>query len=801
MKVSRRTFLKATGATAALGALSAGPPALLAKVAKPPGNGSAAPLQARQEKWVPSVCLQCPAGCGILVRVVDGRAVKIEGNPENPNNQGTLCPKGQIGLQILYDPDRIKGPMRRAGERGEGKWERITWNEAIGEVAQRLKALRDQGKAHTLVFMSGRNRGQMGGFIGRFLRAFGSPNDVGHSSICEDGSSLAHYLTQGFKSYAGYDWENTNYVISFGGAFLEAWRPTTMLLRVYGHMRRGRPVRFKLVYVDTRFSVTAAKADEWLPIRPGTDAALALGIAHVIIKEKLYDREFVEQHTTGFEEWAELVLKEYSPQWAESVTAVPAQTITRIAREFASTKPAIAAGARGSSMQPYGVYARTAIHALNALVGSIDVPGGVLRQIDPPVAKDPAVVQDDVAKAGLAQPRIDYAGTARYPLAGKVYQNIPEFATGDGPYKAEALFCYYTNPAFSMPDVGRAQKMLREVPFIVTFSPFLDETSSMADLILPDSTYLERWHDDVIYPSLGYPVIGIRQPVVEPLYDTRNTGDVLIQIAQAIGGSMAQSFPWPSFLDYLKFKVQGLYEAKKGSIVTSTFDAFWQEFTKVGVWANPPYPFGQWERVLDTPSKRFEFVFGNLEHKLEDLAKKEADKKGTTEAQELKNMLKNLKIEARGDKVYMPHYEAPRYAGDPKTYPLFLNTYKLMTHAEGRGANVPFLQENHGVHLAHHGTRWDSWVELNPNTAQRLGIEEGDEVWVESVVGRIKTRARINPGNLPDVVAMPYEQGHKSYGRWAKDRGVNPNEILVNEADILGGLAAYFSTRVRVYKA
>jgi len=439
-------------------------------------------------------------------------------------------------------------------------------------------------------------------------------------------------------------------------------------------------------------------------------------------------------------------------------------------------------------MQPYGVYTRTAIHALNALVGSIDVPGGVVVQKSPPFTKDPDVVQDDIAKAGVKQPRIDYAGTKRYPLAGKVYQNIPEFATGEGPYKANALLLYYTNPAFSTPNASRVQKALMEIPFIVNFTPFMSETAEYADIILPDDTYLERWHDDVIYPSLGYPVVGIRQPVVERLYDTRNTGDVLIQIAQAIGGSVAQSFPWPDFVSYLKFKVEGLHKAQTGSIVAPDFDTFWQEFTAKGVWAAPPYPFGEWERVLDTPSKKFEFVFGKLEHKFEDLGMTEDD-------------IAALKISARGEKVFMPHYEPPRFVGDAKEFPFYLNTYKLMTHAEGRGANVPWLQEIHGVHLQHDGTRWDSWVELNPGVARRLGIEQGDEVWVESPIGRIRTRARINPGNPPDVVAMPFEQGHTSYGRWAAGRGVNPNQILANEIDHLGGLAAFFSTRVKVYKA
>lgn len=816
MKVSRRAFLKVSAAGGAGAALASQMPRLKASQ---PQNRSPAGID---EKWVPSVCLQCPAGCGIMVRVVNGRAVKIEGNPEHPINLGRLCPKGHIGLQILYDPDRIKGPMRRVGKRGEGKWEKISWDEALGIVAKRLRSLRQKGEAHRLVFMSGRNRGQMGDLIGRFCEAFGTPNNVGHSSICADGSPQAHYLTQGWKWYAGYDWDNTNYLLCFGGGFVEAWRPTTRLLRAFGHMRRERPIRAKIVQVETRFSVSAAKADEWIPINPGTDAALALGIAHVIVKEELYDKAFVVEHTFGFEDWTDektgkkhmgfksLVLKDYSPERVSKITGVPGTTIVRIAREFAATQPAIAAGERGASMQTNGVYNRFAIHALNALVGSIDVPGGVMMQMTPhgqsmgsPLTPWPSVIKDKITEEGLKQPRIDYAGTKKYPLAGKVYQDLPESILSEQPYPVDTIFLYYTNPLFSTPDLGRWYKVIDKVPFIVSFSPFMDETSDYADLILPDHTYLERWHDDGIYPSLGYPVLSIRQPVVKPLYDTKNTADVWLDLAHRIGGSVSQSFPWKGFEELLRFRVRGLHEAQKGNIVSPTFDGFWKEFARKGFWTNPPYKFRDWERVFQTPSKRFEFYSQNLEHKLEELAQKEVDKakekgKILTKEQALEDILRGLQLKARGSEVYLPHYEPIRYIGDEKEYALLLNTYKLMTHAEGRGANSPWMQEILGLHV---GVKWDSWVEINPDTAKRLGIKDGDEVWVESVVGKIKTQAKLYPGAMPHVVNMPFELGHKAYGRWAKGRGVNPNEILVHENDRLGGLAGFFSTRVKVSKA
>jgi anaerobic selenocysteine-containing dehydrogenase len=498
-----------------------------------------------------------------------------------------------------------------------------------------------------------------------------------------------------------------------------------------------------------------------------------------------------------------LVLEQYPPKRVSQITGVAEATIVRLAREFATTPPAIAAGERGASMQTNGVYNRMAIHALNALVGSLEVPGGVIVQVGPPLTKWPDVVEDEITKAGVKQPRIDYAGTRKYPMAGKVYQDMPEMILGQGPYPIDTLMLYYTNPMFSTPDVRRWDKAIEKVPFIVTFSPFMDETTSHADLILPDHTYLERWHDDVIYPSLGYPVISLRQPVVKPLFDTRNTGDVLIAMAQRIGGSAAQSFPWKDYRDLIKEKVKGIHEAQTGTIVAPTFDQFWAEFQKKGFWAAPPYKFGDWEHAFKTTSKKYEFFSQGLEHKLEDLAKKDVEKakekgKTLTEEQALAAILAGLALKARGDEVYLPHYEPPRHVGDPNTYPLLLNTYKLITHAEGRGAGSPWLQEILGVHV---GIGGESWVEINPETAKNLGIRDGDPVWVESVVGKIKTRAKVYPGAMPNVVNMPFELGHTAYGRYAQGRGVNPNEILVHENDRLGGLAAFFSTRVKVYRA
>ncbi|MEE9457759.1 MAG: molybdopterin-dependent oxidoreductase [bacterium] len=818
MKQTRRDFMKVTGgAVTAYSILSL--TGCLEKSS--PGPGFDGPLE---EKYFPNVCLQCPGGCGILVRTVNGRAVKIEGNPLYPSNQGGTCPKGQLGLQILYDPDRIKGPMQQMGERGDPNGFRpISWGAAIDVLVTRLREIRANGEPHTLVFMGGRYRGQMHGVFGRFLESFGTPNDVGHSSICEDGSPQAHWLAQGWKSYAAYDWKNSEYVICFGGEFIEAWRPTASLLRAWGQMRRGRMgTRTKFVQVEPRFSVTASKADEWLPVNPGTDAALALGLAHVIVREELYDKKFIEEHGFGFDDWTDehgqahrgfkdFVLREWSPEKAGEISGIPAGKIEKIAREFAAKAPhCIAAGARGTSMQSNGVFTRFAIHALNGLVGSIDSKGGILRQNGPPLAGWPEVFKDDTARTGFAQGRVDYAGTKRFPMAKKVYQDIADRILEGKPYPVNVLLCYYTNPLFSSPDIGRWYEAIKKVPFVATFSPFMDETSAHADLILPDSTYLERWTDDVIYPSLGYPVVGLRHPVVKPVFDTRNATDVLIEVARKMGGTVGRTFPWKDAEEMLKSRYQGIFEARKGSFVADTFEAWWEKFCAQGVWTAPPYPYAhehpdQWPRVLVHDEKdkagkepgKFQFYSLHLKHKLEHLAEDAAEETRRPVEAEFESMLTDLKVTARGDELYLPHYEPVRRVGDSAEFPLVFITYKTMALAEGRGANAPLALERFVVQTRE---KWAASAQMNPETAARYGLEENDEIWIESTLGKIRTTLKLVPHH-PDVVAMPFGLGHREYGRWAKNLGVNPNSIIVNEHDHLGGLAAWFSTRVKVYKA
>ncbi len=794
MKISRRDLLKMIGAATFGMAL---PDELLHAL---PKEGEWIPYE---EYWSTGICLQCPSGCGLRIRSVNQWPVKLEGIRDYPINRGRLCPKGQSGLQVLYDPDRIRHPLKRKGARGEGIWEKISWKEGIDIVIERLKSLRQEGRPHHLAVLGGRYRGHMMDLMARFLEAYGSPNHLGNTERGSEGILKGHFFTMGVEEHLPIHWEEVNYVLSFGSSLLEASRPSLRNLWGYGFLRRGRPgMRGKLVQIEPRFSITASKADQWIPVQPGTDGALALGIAHWIIKENKYDRQFINNHTFGFEDWKgtngknhmgfkTLVLNQYSPEIVSLLTGVPVETIVEIAREFSSHRPSIAISGRGVGMQTNGTYAQMAIDCLNALAGSIDSRGGLLLQRKPPFQKWPSAQKDGIAQKGLSQPRMDGAGSIPFPFAEEVPYILPEKVEKGEPYSIDTLFLYYTNPLFSIPEPERFRNALEKIPFIVSFSPFLDESTMHSDLVLPDGTYFERWQDDHVEPGLGFPMFGLRSPAIQPpLYDVRNTGDVLIDIAKALGGTVGKSFPWKDFQEALKEAIRGVFRANRGSIKTKDFDEFWKALIERGGWWNPPYLFGEWKKRFNTPSGKFEFYSLAIERGL-----KEAAKKSSKSSDQI---VRELKIEAMGDEVFLPHFEKPRSVGDEWEYPFHLINYKLMTMAEGRGANQPYLQEIIGPHLYE---RWESWVEINPETAQKMGIKDMDPVWVESKAGKVKTKARIFPGTHPTCIHIPYGQGHKAYGRWAKGRGVNPNDLLAKEYDYLGGFASYYSTRVKVYKA
>ncbi|OGG54474.1 MAG: hypothetical protein A3F84_10985 [Candidatus Handelsmanbacteria bacterium RIFCSPLOWO2_12_FULL_64_10] len=818
MKVNRRDFLTFAGFTAAgvtLGRL--GRDRILARETFKGSSGDGPGV----EQWTRSVCGQCPAGCGVQVRLVDGRPVKIEGNALCPVSRGRLCPKGAAGLQALYDPDRLVGPVRRVGPRGSGRWERIDWGEAVRAVATRLSALRQQGRPQGLVYLTGRQPGMMGQALRRFCEAYGSPNLLEAPDLYDEASALVAWVTQGVAAPFGYDLEQTNYLLSFGSPILEAWRSPVWANRAYGRLRRGRPGRRgRFVQVESRLSPTAAKADEWVPIHPGTEAALALGIAHVLVREGRYDEAFVRDRTFGFDDWTDeagqrhigfrtLVLSDYDPEAVSAITGVPGVTILRLAREFSAVRPAVAIGEGGVLSRD--AYSQFAVHCLNALVGCLGSPGGVVIQQSPPLQPLPPVERDEGARLGLSRPRIDGADPSLWPVTPASLPALAEAILDGRPYPVEALLLDGSAPLRACPAWGRLEQALGKVPFVVSFSPYLDERGAFADLILPDHTPLEKWQDAVPTPWAGPPAVGVGQPALPPLLDTRHTGEVVAEIARGIGGGVAAAFPYQDYREVILHGLRGLYDAQRGMAYSppfesawisqlehggwwapgaGSFEEFWAQVVDRGGWWDPAPTHGSGHLRFETPSGRFEFFSQTLRGAL-------AKRTGGAEAA-LVGLFEEDRLHARGDRAYLPYYEPVPWVGEERDYPLFLNVFEVPALGGARDSNQPFLLEILGPHLQ---ARWETWAEIHPATAKAQGIAEGDRVWVESPLGRVQARARLYAGAMQNVVSLPLGLGAPGGGRWSRGRGANPARILAASRAPFVGIPTGWTTRVKLERA
>ena len=443
------------------------------------------------DRQVLSTCDLCSAGCGLRVRVVDGRAVKVEGNPRSPINRGGLCARGAAALELLYHPDRVRGPMLRSGPRGANRWLPLSWDQAIARLAGELGKLRAASEPHALVLLDGQERGTTHALWGRFLRAFGSPNHVGHGATGNGAMARAMAELTGTAGLPGYDFENARLVLLLGTGALESSPQTMALARA---VARGSRPRFVCAW--PRLPPSAALVDEWLPLRPGGQTALLLALAHVLLREGLADESRL-QGARGFEAEGNLrqrIVSAFAPDQTETATGLPARRVERLALELAAIRPAVVAADELASVGA----AAAATLVLNALLGGLDALGGVRRDPDWAWPAWGPLALDGTAEEGLRRGALD--GRERPDVEASRILGLPDAILSGQPYAAQVLLLHYSNPAFSKPGGATWRRALAAVPFVVSFSPLLDESALAADLVLPDPTFLERW--DVVLPGL-----------------------------------------------------------------------------------------------------------------------------------------------------------------------------------------------------------------------------------------------------------------------------------------------------------
>lgn len=691
------------------------------------------PAEQAKRVEVPTTCELCPNKCSLIAVVEDGVIRKLDPNPESPKSRGMLCARGNAGLLQVYDPNRLKHPLIREGGRGEGKWRKATWDEAFDYAAGKLRAIKEKYGPQGVLWSSTEAFSEM--FFRNLGLAFGSPNIVRHPTLCLSSVNLAYSMT--FGTVPSFDLAKANYVIMAGANRLESFiTPDTMDL-IESTMDR----KTRLICLDPRFTVTAAKADKWYPIVPGTDMAFILAMIHQIVAEKRHDKAFVDSYCSGFDKLVEHVQR-YSPQWAEKETGIPAGDIIRIAREFSDAAPrAVFYAGRRSSWYRNDFQMRRAQAILNAIVGNWDREGGMVPNAKIALGEYMFLPWDDPVAS-----RVDEM-EKNFPLGSKsdgVYLPLRENVLSGQPYPVKGWMVFKQDPMSALPDQAKTLRMLQQMDFVGVIDIQMSDTAWYADVVFPESTYLERV-DPIEMMSGIRPVIVLRQQVVKPAHDTKPCLDIVQGLAKRLDAGQ-----------YFDYTIEQWNEA---AVAEMSEPGAMEHLKKHGIYKLPGEPvYG----ATLKPEHRFVTQSGKIELFSQRLADSGHDP--------------------------MPVYQAPEQP-PPGKFRLVLGRKAFHTHAST--TSNPWLSD----------FAPENQLSLHPSAAAAAGIADHDLVEVASKVGTVRIRARVTQEIRPDCVHMLHGFGKRS--PWLKrvyGRGGSDALLLETAWDKVSGNAAMHETFVSVRK-
>lgn len=695
----------------------------------------------RQSQVIPTCCNACGGQTGVFAHVVDGQVIKLEPNQYNPIGVANtyeefieekargarMCPKGLCAIKQLNDPERLTKPMKRVGK---DQWQEISWNEAFDIAVERLGYIKENYGPEKLLWFSEDHSFthiQMD-----FCKAYGTPNYLMHANLCDVARKAGFKLTMGDERPIA-DIAHSKYILIFG------WNPLATSKWAYlpAAFMKALEKGAKLVVVDPVFTATAAKATEWVPIRPGTDGTMALAIGNVIVSEELYDKEFVEQWTNGFEQYQEYIADK-TPEWAEEITGVSAETIIRIAREVAAAKPAVIDTWSGVSHYSTGTEATRAVAMLSGLLGQIDQPGTMLI----PERKGPKHRADLPEWPKITAPRVDGLGT-KYPFAHKagVHVEAREAMLTGEPYQPKAAVFVFQNFVKSLPNIKKSIEALKNLGFVMVVDQYLSETALEADLVIPGSHFLERY--DLTANWVAFPSMSLRQPVVEPRAGILPEYEFVMELARRLG---VPGFDMP-------------YESLLDAELRSSIGIGLEELKALpgAVWNQGPTKYQKYqEKGFNTPSGKFEFY---------------------SEAM--------LKVGLQP----LPDVSTIQKVSDHE-FPLAIINWKCMEHTHSRSQNNPWLMEMEG----------DNPLIMHSETADSLGLVDGDWVVIESRYGKQESKLKVSPEIHPAAVGMTHGFGHWGLGKHAKGKGTAVNHFYKGEAERLSGQAILKEGFVKVYK-
>jgi molybdopterin-containing oxidoreductase family iron-sulfur binding subunit len=640
-----------------------------------------------------STCAQCDAGCNITGRLREGRVLKLEGNASSAINHGKLCALGQAGVQAHYNPDRVRVPLLRSGDKGEV----LTWEKALGLINEKLTDV----KGEEIAFLTGGVSGHVKELLNNYLAALGSKNHYAYEAVAPSVVRAANKKAYGVEM-PRLRLDKAKVVVSFGADFLGAWVSPVNFSQQYGQFRKANETgRGVLVQIESKMTLTGANADRWIAIRPGTEGILALGIIHALGAAGLSLPADVAAVSKGYD--AARVNKD---------TGVSVEQIEKLAALLKERSPSLVIAGSAAEGYAHGSQNAAAIALLNRVLGNI-------------------------GKTIEASANVPFQQLAVTTGNRSSVQALNDNMAGG---KVKVLFSYGANPVFTAPAALKFKENLHKVPFKIAFAHYLDETAMEADLVLPLDSALEDWGTSVPEYLGEAAQLSIQQPLMEKLYaGTRGVGDILLALLKQRRANEYKD-------------VEDFYAYMRSAVVKNK--------TALGGAGEDDDTF--WTGALSKGLLHFSSATGNL----------------------------SAKSTAAG--LVLP---AP--AEQDTAFPLQLIPAVTANMRDGRNANQPWLQESPDPLTT---IVWDSWVELHPKTAAKLGIVEGDIIEVTSRSGSIQAQAYLFPGIHPDAVSLPLGYGHTALGRWAKDIGVNAFGILDQVVDKETGELALNETRVKISK-
>lgn len=677
------------------------------------------------EGVVKSCCNLCYRMCGVLVYVDNGKVTAVEGDPECPANMGRLCIKGRASIETLYHPDRLKYPLKRVGARGEGKWQRVSWDEALESIARAMNKAKKEYGPESVVFSHGDPKG-FEHYIVRLCNVFGTPNICDTRTVCSIPRRFGATITYGYSTIG----TDVSPDLDCPPACMLMWGANIAFTHLPNYVRLGPALKkgMKLVVIDPRKTRLAAKADLWLQPRPKTDLALALGMMNIIISEGLFDRSFINEWTVGFDRLRDHI-KDYPLEKVEEITWVPKEKIIEAARLYATTKPASIQDGNAMDDDLNSVQTARAIAILRAITGNLGVPGGDIDWADLPLGLKPTYApgQKEASSFTLDEKMSEDqrekmigadGGFAPVPMTRIVpSQLLGKAILSKEPYPVKVLCVHANNPLMTWANAQEVFKALMALDFLYVSDQFMTPTAELADIVLPAATYLEV--NGVAFRS---PFVHVRQKVTQ-IGEAWPDKKMINELAKKLG---LGEFFWRDVDEAL-------------DIILKPMGLKFEEFRGIGNFTAKKGYRGHEGKGFNTPSGKVE--------------------------------IRSSLFEKWGYDPIPVYYEPPEtpYSSPElaKKYPLIFTTW----HHEG------YRHSNNRQIASLRGMEPDPIVEIHPETAKSLGIEAGEWVYIENERGRIRQRAELTEGIDPRVVAP-------SYGWWFPEKGAESlhgwNESNIN---------------------